>query len=291
MKKWMLWVGVAVALCIAALAVLTVLYLNRNPNVGVSLADQEDGTVLLESLKQAELKVHTGTVGALPDDCAAYVVETVDLSLADAIVQAAGQTSVIFVNRKPAVENACYIGGDAFQAGQAQGALLLAQPGKGDWNEDGVVTCLLLGPQQNQPDMQQWRDGIQEALSDKGLAAEFITYEGAAFSQTDAKALCTQVLSSYGKDLEAVLACFDSVALGAMEAVRSSGRSVGRNLTFVGAGHSSALAEMVAEGKMSGYAYMDEAQICQAVIAAVEAARIGKLPEGLILEYTPVLPE
>ena len=127
MKKRMLWVCGVLAVCFVLLAVLAVSHLNRNPNVGVSLTDPDGGAVLPESLVQADLKVHTGNVAELPDGCAAFVIEAADITLAEPIVQAAEDVPVIFVNRKPEMENACYIGGDAYQAGATQGALLLAQ--------------------------------------------------------------------------------------------------------------------------------------------------------------------
>jgi hypothetical protein len=46
--------------------------------------------------------------------------------------------------------------------------------------------------------------------------------------------------------------------------------------------------EAVAEGKLSGYAYIEENEICQAVLSAIEAARVGQKPKSVILEYTPV---
>ena len=291
MKKRMLWVCGVLAVCFVLLAVLAVSHLNRNPNVGVSLTDPDGDAVLPESLVQADLKVHTGNVAELPDGCAAFVIEAADITLAEPIVQAAEDVPVIFVNRKPEMENACYIGGDAYQAGATQGALLLAQSVRGDWNEDGVVTCLLLGAGMSQPDMEKWRAGISDSLSDAGFETEFIAYEGTVFSAADAKAVCAQKLSAYGKDLEAVLMCYDSVVPGVLEAIQSVGRSVGRNLTLIGAGYNSDLAALVAEGKLSGYAYVDEEMLCQAVIAAVEACRVDKAPEGLLLEYTKVLPK
>ena len=288
MKKKLLWIGVAVALCIVALVVLAVLYVNRNPNVGLLMADHTEETVLAQAMENAGLKLKMSDGEALPDQCAAYVVELGDFGQTEAILQSAGNTPVIFVNRQPRAEDVCYIGGDGLQAGLTQGEVLLAQPGYGDWNEDGVVTCLLVGADMGQPDMLQWQRGVSQALKAKGLEAEFVPYTGAAFSREDAEGLCEQQLSAYGKDLEVVLACFDSATLGAMDAVKEVGRSVGRNLILIGAGHSSELAAAVAEGKLSGYAYIEENALCQAVLSAIEAARVGQKPKSVILEYTPV---
>lgn len=290
MKKKLLWIGAAVALCIVALVVLVVLYANRNPNVGLLMADHTEETVLAQAMENAGLKLQMSDGEVLPEECAAYVVELGDFAQAEDILLSAGNTPVIFVNRQPKIEGACYIGGDALQAGSTQGEVLLAQLGCGDWNEDGVVTCLLVGADMGQPDMLQWQRGISQALKAKGMEAEFVPYIGVAFSREDAESLCEQQLSAYGKDLEVVLACFDSATLGAMDAVKNVGRSVSRNLTLIGAGHSSELAAAVAEGKLSGYAYIEENKLCQAVLDAVEAARIGQNPKSCILEYTPVAP-
>lgn len=291
MKKWYISVGAILAACFAAAIVLLLLYANRNPNVGVALADQEDGSGLLACLEETGLQVHSGSVNALPDDCAVYVIEAENLTLTGPILQAAGDTPVIFLNRQPEEADACYIGGNGQQAGRAQGEMLLMQDNRGDWNDDGVVTCLVLGAAYMQPDMQQWMIGVSEVLAEEALDMEFIGYYGAAFSRENAKEICLQALSEYGKDLETVLVCYDAATLGALDAVQESGRSVGRNLTLMGAGHSSDVAAMVAEGKLNGYALLDEEAFCQAVLAAVEACRVGKTPEGLVLEYSQVLPE
>lgn len=292
MKKWMIWVAAGLALCLLVVGFFVVSWLNRNPNVGLCLADADEGQPLVVSLEEASLVVHRGElttekVTELSQSCMVIVAELTAPRQAKEITEASN-VPVVFVGCQPEGTDACYIGGDAKQAGEVFGQLLLSRPERGDWNEDGTVTCLLLGADPVRADMLAWSEGIRQQLRSAGLQAEFVAMPGTAYTRQTGKAICEQVLSAYGKDLEAVLVCSDSALKGAMEALQAGGRVPGWNVTLLGAGHSSQMAELVQAGQLCGYAYMDEESYIQAVVAAANAARDGKKPESKILEYVPV---
>jgi methyl-galactoside transport system substrate-binding protein len=294
MKKWILWVAAGLALCLLVVGTFVIMELTKNPNVGLCLADSSQGEAITQALEEAELVVNSGEVTMeqvqlLSESCAVIFAQLSAPDQATALAQKAGDVPVVFLGCRPEDENMPYIGGDSAQAGQALGQLLLAQPNRGDWNEDGTVTCLLVGAQISRSDMAQWAVAITGALGGAGLEVDFVEIPGLAFARQTGKAVCSEALASYGKDLEAVLVCSDGALYGAMEALEEGGRIPGRNVTLLGAGHSSQVAAMVQAGSLNGYAYIEEASFCQAVVDAALCAQRGKTLETVILEYTQVL--
>ncbi len=294
MKKWIVWVAAGLALCLLVVGTFVIIELTKNPNVGLCLADSSQGEAITQALEEAKLVVHSGEVTMeqvqlLSESSAVIFAQLSAPDQAAALEQKAGNVPVVFLGCRPEDETMPYIGGDSAQAGQVLGQLLLAQPNRGDWNEDGLVTCLLVGAEIGRSDMAQWAAAITGELGSAGLEADFVQIPGLAFARQTGKEVCSQALASYGKDLEAVLVCTDGALYGALEALEEGGRIPGRNVTLLGAGHSSQVADMVQEGTISGYAYIEEASFCQAVVDAALLAQRGKTPETVILEYTQVL--
>ena len=294
MKKWIVWVAAGLALCLLVVGTFVIIELMKNPNVGLCLADSSQGEAITQALEEAELVVNSGEVTMeqvqlLSESSAVIFAQLSAPDQAVALKQKAGNVPVVFLGCRPEDETMPYIGGDSAQAGQVLGQLLLAQPNRGDWNEDGLVTCLLVGAEIGRSDMAQWAAAITGELGSAGLEADFVQIPGLAFARQTGKAVCSQALASYGKDLEAVLVCSDGALYGALEALEEGGRIPGRNVTLLGAGHSSQVAAMVQAGSLNGYAYIEEVSFCQAVVDAALRAQRGKTPETVILEYTQVL--
>lgn len=294
MKKWILWVAAALALCLLVVGTFVIIELTKNPNVGLCLADASQGEAITQALEEAELIVNSGEatmaqVQLLSESSAVIFAQLSAPEQAAALKQKAGNVPVVFLGCRPADPDMPYIGGDSSQAGQVLGQLLLAQPNRGDWNEDGTVTCLLVGAEIGRSDMAQWAAAITQVLGGEGLEADFVEIPGLAFARQTGTSICSLALASYGKDLEAVLVCSDGALYGAMDALEEGGRIPGRNVTLLGAGHSSQVAAMAQAGTINGYAYIEEASFCQAVVDAALCAQRGKTPETVILEYTQVL--
>ena len=73
----------------------------------------------------------------------------------------------------------------------------------------------------------------------------------------EAKEACAKILANYGKDIEVVLCTNDTVALGALDAIKDGGRTVGEDIYLVGADGSSKAIEKILTGELSGTVLCD----------------------------------
>jgi methyl-galactoside transport system substrate-binding protein len=206
------------------------------------------------------------------------VVQSVGADAASQILQIAVETPVIFIGTEPTeLGNAYYVGCDASQQGVAQAQMLQSFFGKADINGDRLVDYMVISGPENAPQSQVYLQSVATAMAEKSA----IRLEE-AYCDPDAdtaKKLCRQAFSKYGRDLELILCNSASVALGAANAVRDSGRVPGRDVIIFAIGKETQLKEMVRTGVLTAAAVEDTNAVLGRVVRLIEELTKNKTVE------------
>ena len=129
---------------------------------------------------------------------------------------------------------------------------------------------------------QQRRLGFEEALKDAGL--ELVASQSAEWEMSRANAIASSLLNEHPR-LRAILACNDSMALGAIAAVRGAGRD--GQVRIVGFDNISAVQQAIREGRILATA--DQHGDRLAVYGIEHALRVLENPESKLQDReTPV---
>jgi methyl-galactoside transport system substrate-binding protein len=206
------------------------------------------------------------------------VVQSVDADAASQILQIAVETPVIFIGTEPTeLGNAYYVGCDASQQGVVQAQMLQSFFGKADINGDRLVDYMVISGPENVPQSQVYLQSVATAMAEKSA----IRLEE-AYCDPDAdtaKKLCRQAFSKYGRDLELILCNSESVALGAANAVRDSGRVPGRDVIIFAVGKETQLKEMVRTGVLTAAAVEDTNAVLGRIVRLIEELTKNKTVE------------
>ena len=206
------------------------------------------------------------------------VVQSVGADAASQILQIAVETPVIFIGTEPTeLGNAYYVGCNASQQGVAQAQMLQSFFGKADINGDRLVDYMVISGPENVPQSQVYLQSVATAMAEKSA----IRLEE-AYCDPDAdtaKKLCRQAFSKYGRDLELILCNSESVALGAANAVRDSGRVPGRDVIIFAIGKETQLKEMVRTGVLTAAAVEDTNAIFGRIVRLVDELTKNKTVE------------
>lgn len=165
---------------------------------------------------------------------------------------------------------ACYVGFDKTRPGQLQGQIILNTPDHGDLNGDGQVACAILAGPEDHTDTLQHTQNCMATLS-AGADAVLLSTVYSDNTQSRGKALTEGLLSTYGRDIEVLLCGSDDLALGALEALESYGRTVSQDIYVVGIGGEAEILSMVRQGTLTGTAMIDYDALGH---QAAEAARL-----------------
>lgn len=196
----------------------------------------------------------------LEQGCGLLIVEPVQVSDAETVTDLLRQAEVpaIFIGREPDGEvlaswdRICFVGGDTAQPGLLQGQIILDQPNRGDINEDGIVSYIVLAGPEDDADARLQADGCAKALSLAGLETKLLTLEYCDWTAESGRTLCAQALAAYGVDIEVVFCGGDAIALGAMQAISEGGWTVGQDMYLVGIGGDADALEAVLQGNLTG---------------------------------------
>ena len=206
------------------------------------------------------------------------VVQTVDVDAAAQILQIAAGTPVIFLGEEPKeLGSAYYIGCDVSQRGAVQAQMLESFFGKADINGDRLVDYIAIAGPEEVLLSQMYLQSVGEAMAEKSV----VQLQGAYCqnSAEEARKLCRQAFSKYGRDLELILCSSDSIAQGAVEAVKDSRRVPGRDVIIFAIGTELQLKEMVRTGYITAAAVEDTNAISARIIRLIEEVTKGKAAE------------
>lgn len=178
------------------------------------------------------------------------IVEPVMVSAVDSILEKAGDTPLLFIDREPEKhDKGTFIGGDPSQVSLLQGQMIQQLADHGDVNQDGFVACLLIQGPEDSIDTIQFEQ-VASAIAG-GKAVELHVVHG-DWSRESGKTLCAKSLSAYGKDIEVVLCASDTMAVGAQEAILEGGRTVGKDVYLITAGMNEDLLRGIRSGSVTG---------------------------------------
>ena len=288
-KRIIIYVAVAAfALAVAGFCIIEFLF----PKVGVCLsgagvnAGQELGQALRSELVRSGCTVLNRNAGnhrekqldqvkeLLSKDVDILVLQPVAEDMLAEILPLAGKTPVIVVGTEPEnLGNAYFVGCDKDQQARAQAQLVEQMFAKTDINGDRTVRYLLLTGPEEDADAARYVQNVEEVLS----SASALLLQKVATERTEAagKAACKQALSKYGRDMELIFCGDSALTMGAVEAVRDSGRTPGRDVILFGIGSLDSCKELIRTGALTAAAVEDIATIRDRIIQTVKTIRNG----------------
>ena len=288
-KRIIIYVAVAAfALALAGYLIIGVF----TPKVGICLsgagetAGQELGIALRNEFLHAgfaALNRNAGGDGAaqvqqvkdlLKKGVTALVLQPASEKALTEILSLAADTPVIVVGAEPEnLGNAYFVGCDKDQQARAQAQLVEQMFAKTDINGDRTVKYLLLTGPEEDADAARYVQNVEEVLS----SASALLLQKVATERTEAagKAACKQALSKYGRDMELIFCGDSALTMGAVEAVRDSGRTPGRDVILFGIGSLDSCKELIRTGALTAAAVEDIATIRDRIIQTVKTIRNG----------------
>lgn len=217
---------------------------------GYKLTSQDAQNDAAKQIQYVETAVNGGD--------AAVIVNPVDSDAAQSVVDAAGDTPIVFVNRAPTdmhvldPENVGFCGSNEDTSGYFQGEYLseyFKQKGQTE------INYILLQGELGQISQIKRCAGVLKALEDNGIKATSVVDLAGKYDRAEAMNKIAPVLTS-GQKFDCIISNNDSMAMGAIEACEaadvdpSSFPIVGIDCTRDGA-------QAVSEGKMAMTVYQN----------------------------------
>ena len=220
-----------------------------------------------------------------------FITEGVDVMIVNPVNSSSAATitdkvvaaniPLVYINREPdeaeeqrwADENmdVTYVGCDARQSGTFQGEII-ADLGLDaiDLNKNGKVDYIMVEGDPENVDAQYRTEFSVKALEDAGLEVNCLTDQVGNWQQDQAQQIVANALGQFGNDVEVVFCNNDAMAMGALQAIQSAGRTVGTDIYLVGVDALSEALESVIAGTMTGTVFNDHfAQSHSAADAAI----------------------
>jgi len=197
---------------------------------------------------------------------------------------------VVFINREipdftyPA--NQCYVGADAKQSGTYQGEIIAALPDKGDVNGNGTVDYVMIMGDPENSDAQYRTEYSIKALTDAGIKVNKLVEQTGNWQQAQGQEIAAAALSQHGNGIDVIFCNNDGMALGAYEAIKAAGRTVGKDIYLVGVDALDECVQMVNEGTMTGTVLNDDVGQATAACTSAIALVAGEKPAETI-NYVP----
>lgn len=188
--------------------------------LGVNLVTQD--------ANQDESKQIQYVQAAAADGQKAIIVNPINPSACQSIIDAAGDMKVVFVNRVPddtsvLNENAVYVGSDEHTSGKFQGDFLANY-----FNEKGQkeIKYILLRGIEGQTSTTLRSESVLQALADNGITATETYAKSCLYDRTEALNQMGNILADSSKEFDCIISNNDSMALGAIEACNQAGRTI-----------------------------------------------------------------
>lgn len=198
------------------------------------------------------------------------IINPVNSSSAETITDKVVEAGIplVYINREPSVDeearweengwNVTYVGCDARQSGTMQGEMIVDLGLEAvDLNGDGVIQYIMVEGDPENVDAQYRTEYSVKALTDAGFEVECLSDQVGNWQQDQAQQIVANALGQYGEDVEVVFCNNDAMALGALQAIESAGRTVGTDIYLVGVDALSEALENVLSGKMTGTVFND----------------------------------
>ena len=191
-------------------------------------AEELGVNLITQDANQDESKQIQYVQAAAADGQSVVIVNPINPSACQSIVDAAGDMSVVFVNRVPddlsvLTDKAVYVGSDEHTSGKFQGDFL----GK-YFNDKGQteIKYILLRGIEGQTSTTLRTESVMKALEDNGITATETYAKSCLYDRTEALNQMTNILADASKEFDCIISNNDSMALGAIEALTSAGREI-----------------------------------------------------------------
>ena len=188
--------------------------------LGVNLVTQD--------ANQDESKQIQYVQAAAADGQKAIIVNPINPSACQSIIDAAGDMKVVFVNRVPddtsiLNENAVYVGSDEHTSGKFQGDFLAKY-----FNDKGQkdIKYILLRGIEGQTSTTLRSESVLQALKDNGINATETYAKSCLYDRTEALNQMGNILADASKEFDCIICNNDSMALGAIEACTQAGKTI-----------------------------------------------------------------
>ena len=158
-----------------------------------------------------------------------------------------------------------------------------------DLNDDGKIQYIMVEGDPENVDAQYRTEFSVKALQDAGLEVEELDDQVGNWQQDQAQQIVANALGQHGNDVEVVFCNNDAMALGALQAIESAGRTVGTDIFLVGVDALSEALENVISGKMTGTVFNDHfSQSHSAADAAIKFVKGEKNDYYIGCDYVKV---
>lgn len=184
---------------------------------GYKLTSQDAQNDAAKQIQYVETAVNGGD--------AAVIVNPVDSDAAQSVVDAAGDTPIVFVNRAPTdmhvldPENVGFCGSNEDTSGYFQGEYLAEY-----FKEQGKteIKYILLQGELGQISQIKRCAGVLKALENNGITATSVVDLAGKYDRAEAMNKIAPVLTS-GQEFDCIISNNDSMAMGAIEACEAAG--------------------------------------------------------------------
>ena len=201
--------------------------------------------------------------------CNVICVNLVDRTEPTTIIDMAEKNNVpvIFFNRELVEEDlerwdrVYYVGAKAFESGIMQGEIAadaFKENPDADKNGDGVFQYVVLEGEAGHQDAIVRTEYAVSTIIDNGVEAEKLGYAIANWNRAQAQTKMTQMLAEYDGEIELVIANNDDMALGAIDALKTSHLKRADWPVVVGIDGTNVGLEAVKNGEMVGTVYNDK---------------------------------
>ena len=226
--------------------------------------------------------------------CDVLCVNMVDRTGAAVIVDkaAAEGVPVIFFNRQPVDEDiqrwekSFYVGASAQESGTLEGQLLAeawtSEPERWDDNGDGILQYVMLEGEPGHQDALLRTEYTIQTITDQGIDVERLARDTANWNRAQAAARIASWLEEFGDQIEVVLSNNDDMALGAIDALKETGRPLKDWPLIVGIDATAPALEAVEAGQLYGTVFNDSRGQAQAILDLAMALCHGEDPAGAV---------
>jgi methyl-galactoside transport system substrate-binding protein len=160
-----------------------------------------------------------------------------------------------------------------------QASLVTGASQNGDLNGDGILSYAYITGPEDHLDAKLRSDGCAQALADAGVQAECLALEYTDWTREKGQQRCAAVLAKYGKDVEVIFCGNEELSLGAIDAIKDGGRTVGENVYLYGIGGENQSLMLIRSGDLSGTVSDDIPTQMRILLFAVQDLLAGKTPE------------
>jgi methyl-galactoside transport system substrate-binding protein len=199
----------------------------------------------------------------------ALAINMVDRTASGVIIDKAkaAKTPIVFFNREPLAEDMAkwdkvyYVGAHAEESGVMEGQMLIdywkANPTM-DTNKDGVMQYVLIKGEPGHQDSEARAKYSVETIEKAGIKTEQLAVDFANWDRVKGQEKMAAFLTSNSGKIEAVIACNDDMALGAIEALKAAGYfTADKFMPVVGVDATAPGLAAIKEGTLLGTAYND----------------------------------